>query len=205
MRKLKFLLDRESLQIIYTSFIRPILEYSDVVWDITQYEVNAIQKNQYEAAKIVTGATKLVSLDMLNQETGWESLQLRRSKHKLGLFYKMKNNLCPAYLSSLVPESFEGTTYNLRDSQNIRPEHSCTIKSFLPSDIREWSEFPIEVRNSTSLASFKYQLNKDTPKVPKYYNTGNRFLQIQHTRLRIGYSSLNQHLFFFFFFFEKHI
>ena len=104
----------------------------------------------------------------------------------------MKNNLCPAYLSSLVPESFEGATYNLRDSQNIRPEHSCTIKSFLPSDIREWNEFPIEVRNSTSLASFKYQFNKDTLKVPKYYNTGNRFLQIQHTRLRI-----NQHLFFF--------
>ena len=71
MRKLKFLLDGESLQIIYTSFIRPILEYSDVVWDnITQYEVNAIQKNQNEAAKIVTGATKLISLDMLNQETG---------------------------------------------------------------------------------------------------------------------------------------
>ena len=83
MRKLKFLLDRESLQIIYISFIRPILEYSDVVWDnITQYEVNAIQKIQNEAARIVTGATKLVSLDMLNQEIGWESLQVRRSKHK---------------------------------------------------------------------------------------------------------------------------
>ena len=56
MRKLKFLLNRESLQIIYTSFIRPILEYSDVVWDnITQYEVNASQKIQNEAARIVTG------------------------------------------------------------------------------------------------------------------------------------------------------
>ena len=56
MRKLKFLLDRESLQIIYTSFIRPILEYSDIVWDnITQYEVIALQTIQNEAARIVTG------------------------------------------------------------------------------------------------------------------------------------------------------
>ena len=31
MRKLKFILDRKSLEIIYTSFIRPILEYADVV------------------------------------------------------------------------------------------------------------------------------------------------------------------------------
>ena len=32
MRKLKFRLDRKSLEVIYTSFIRPILEYSDVGW-----------------------------------------------------------------------------------------------------------------------------------------------------------------------------
>ena len=38
MRKLKFTLDRKSLQTIYISFIRPLLEYADVVWDnCTQY------------------------------------------------------------------------------------------------------------------------------------------------------------------------
>ena len=42
MRKLKFILDRHSLEIIYTSFIRPVLEHADVVWDnCTQYEINA--------------------------------------------------------------------------------------------------------------------------------------------------------------------
>ena len=59
MRKFKYLLDRASLQIIYTSFIRPILEYADFVWDnCTQYEVNAMEKVQTEAARIVTGAIK---------------------------------------------------------------------------------------------------------------------------------------------------
>lgn len=29
MRKLKFLLDRESLNIVYVSFIRPVLEYAE--------------------------------------------------------------------------------------------------------------------------------------------------------------------------------
>ena len=39
MRKLKFQLDRKSLQIIYFSFIRPLLEYGDVVWsNCTLYE-----------------------------------------------------------------------------------------------------------------------------------------------------------------------
>ena len=144
---------------IYTSFIRPILEYSDIVWDnITQYEVIALQKIQNEAARIVTGATKLVSIDILNREIGWESLQDRRSKHKLCMFYKMKNNLTPTYLFSLVPETFVGTIYNLRDAQNVRPILTRTqlyYRSFLPSSIRDWNELPVEVRNSTSLASFK--------------------------------------------------
>ena len=64
MRKFKFLLDRRSLEIIYISSIRPLLEYADVVWDnCTRYEVIAIEKIQLEAARIVTGTTKLVSLD----------------------------------------------------------------------------------------------------------------------------------------------
>ena len=45
MRKLKFKLYRRSLQIIYFTFIRPILEYADVVWNnCTQYEVNELEK-----------------------------------------------------------------------------------------------------------------------------------------------------------------
>ena len=31
MRKLKFKLDRKSLEMIYTAFIRPLLEYGDVI------------------------------------------------------------------------------------------------------------------------------------------------------------------------------
>ena len=34
MRKLKFKLDRKSLETIYLTFIRPILEYGDVVWPV---------------------------------------------------------------------------------------------------------------------------------------------------------------------------
>ena len=81
MRKLKFKLDRRSLQIIYFTFVRPLLEYADVLWDnCTQYEINDLEKIQNEAARIVTGATKLVSINSLCTETGWETLSLRRKK-----------------------------------------------------------------------------------------------------------------------------
>ena len=41
--KLKFQIDRKSLQTIYFSFILPLLEYADVVWNnCTQYESNEL-------------------------------------------------------------------------------------------------------------------------------------------------------------------
>ena len=102
MRKLKFILDRQSLQAIYFSFIRPLLEYADVVWDnCTQHEANELEKIQAETARIVTGATRLVSIDSQRTETGWETLASRRHKHKSLLFFKMKSELSPSYLSSL--------------------------------------------------------------------------------------------------------
>ena len=46
-RTLKFHLDRKSLEIIYTSFIRPILEYSNKIWDnCTQYENDNLEKSK---------------------------------------------------------------------------------------------------------------------------------------------------------------
>ncbi|MCG8113032.1 MAG: reverse transcriptase domain-containing protein [Candidatus Thiodiazotropha taylori] len=200
MRKHKFILDRKSLQTIYISFIRPLLEYADVVWDnCTQYEVNELEKIQNEAARIVTGATKLVSIDALRSETGWETLSSRRKKHKLQMFFKMKNGLAPNYLSSLVPPSVGNTSaYQLRNALNISTVHASSqlyYNSFLPSVIRDWNDLPDEVRNSTSSDSFKRKLNANVGTPPKYYLFGNRLGQIYHARLRTNCSALNQHLF----------
>ena len=70
MRKFKFKLDRKSLETIYLIVIRPILEYGDVLWDnCSQYEKkNELDKIQNEAARIATGATKLVPLNALYNE-----------------------------------------------------------------------------------------------------------------------------------------
>ena len=94
LRKLKFTLDRNTLETIYTTFIRPLLEYGDVLFDnCTRQEKDDLEKIQHEAARIVTGATCLVSITKLMDEVGWESLETRRSKHKLIQFYRMTNGI----------------------------------------------------------------------------------------------------------------
>ena len=86
-RKLKFELDRTSLEIIYLTFIRPIFEYGDVIFDHwTNYGKQELEKTQREAARIATGTTKLFSVETLYKEIGWDTLETRRRKHKLTLF-----------------------------------------------------------------------------------------------------------------------
>ena len=70
-------------------------------------EKQNLEKIQIEEARIVAGATKLVSFQALFNETGWETLEALRKKQTLTFFYKMCNGLSPAYLSSLVPPNSE--------------------------------------------------------------------------------------------------
>ena len=170
----------------------------EVVWDnCTQYEKNELDKIQNKAARIVTGTTKLVSIRALYEEVKWDTLEERRRKHKLALFYKMANGLSPPYLSSLTPLP-RASSYNLRNTNNIQTIHARTnqqYNSFLLSKIRDWNNLTLDVRNSDSLYRFKRNLNNNDRFVPKYFYSGIRKLQILHTRLRTGCSSLNHDLF----------
>ena len=200
MRKFKYTLDRKSLETIYIAFIRPILKYADVIWDkCTQKEKHDLEKIQLEAARIATGTTKLVSVQNLYNEIGWETLDERRRKNKLVLFYKMYNDIAPSYLSSLVPRPDQNTSrYSLGNANNIRTIHSRTSQcynSFLPAVIRDWNDLPCPDRIIDTADDFKRQLNQGRVIVPKYFHTGNRSMQILHTRLRTGYSSLNYDLY----------
>ena len=68
MRKLKYVFSRCALNQTYISFVRPVLEYSSVVWDgCTVEQQTSLEKLQNEAARIVTSLTKSVSLNRLYQ------------------------------------------------------------------------------------------------------------------------------------------
>ena len=200
LRSLKFKINRHALEKIYISFIRPLLEYSDAVWDNASAESKKqLEAVHNEAARIITGGTKLCSIKNLLDDLGWESLQARREKHKLIIFYKMVNGLTPEYLQSLIPPIVQNTTtYNLRNSSDLRNVHARTnlfYNSFIPSTIRAWNDLSDEIKTAPSVASFKYRLNNNLKKPPKYYDTGSRIGQILHARLRMECSSLNAHLY----------
>ena len=112
----------QALEKIYFAFIRPLLEYSDSVWDNCSNEAKRqLDSIHHEAARIITGGIKLCSLEKLLADLGWDSLQERRTKHKLVIFYKIINNLTPNYLQEFVPPLVQdGNPCRLRSSSDIR-------------------------------------------------------------------------------------
>ena len=86
------------------------------------------------------------------------------------------------------------TRYNLRNSNDIQTIHTNSNlfhSSFFPATIRAWNNnFSDDTKEATSIASFKFHLNRNISKPPIYYNTGSRKGQILHSRMRMECSSL---------------
>ena len=93
MRKLNLLLPRLSLLTVYKCFIRPHLDYGDVIYDKPNLSslTNKIESVQYNAALAITGAIRGTSKEKLYQELGFESLKDRRLLRRLCYLYKNVN------------------------------------------------------------------------------------------------------------------
>ena len=197
----KFKLDRAALEKYYVSFVRPILEYADVVWSgAHDCNLSKLDRVQLRAMRIVTGATERSNINNLYSDTGWSSLAERRKLHKLSWFYKILNHMTPSYLEDAMPSLVEERThYDLRSGRNVsqlQTKKECYLKSFFPSTIHLWNSLPVEVRDSPTHSIFMSKVKSDmhTVKRPWYY-VGERFTNIHLARLRIGCSMLNGHLY----------
>ncbi len=199
MRLIKFKVKRKSLNQIYISYLRPIIEYASIVWDnCTIFEKDSLEKIQYEAARTVTGLTRSVSIDRLLREIGWVPLSDRRKIQKLTLVYKHKHGDLPYYLNELFPPTVaEINPYNLRNSNNfitLARRTEIYSKSVIPSSLQLWNELNSDIRESTSLSAFKAKLkdNFKPPVVPSYYLAGVRVNQfIMHVSETSVCSNLN--------------
>ena len=97
-RKLQPVILRTALLTIYKSFLRPHLDYGDVIYDraFNKSFQNKLESVQYNAALAITGAIRGSSREKLYQELGLESLKSRRWYRKLCLFFKLKENKHPS-------------------------------------------------------------------------------------------------------------
>ena len=84
LRKLHNFLPRAALITIYKAFIRPHLDYGDILYDQAYMSFHQkLESIQYNACLAITGAIRGTSKEKLYQEIGLEFLQLRRWYRKV--------------------------------------------------------------------------------------------------------------------------
>ena len=193
---------RHILKQIYVTYVRPIFDYSDVVYHghLTVTDSLSLERIQNRAARLITGTFRRTSSSALLKELGLTTLHSRRQINSLNILFKTKQN-APRYLQEIIPTTrLEITARKLRSSSNLTlpPNRVTSYKnSFISSTIRLWNKLPENIRMMTCSRSFKKAITKRLAlkKPPTYYVLGNKEDNILHTRLRLGMSSLNAHLF----------
>ena len=79
LRNLSNKLPRQAFVTVYKAFIRPHLDYGDIVFGKPNNDtfINKIEKAQYDAALTITGAIRGTSREKLYADLGIESLKFR--------------------------------------------------------------------------------------------------------------------------------
>ena len=79
-------------QLMYTTYVRPILDYGDIVYHgrLTVADSLSLEEIQNRAARLITGACRNTSNDKPLKELGWTTLRRRREINILLTFNKIK-------------------------------------------------------------------------------------------------------------------
>ena len=91
---------------LYVPYIRPIVEYSYVVFDSISDGVNTrIDKKIENVLVNCFRCHKGIAYAAILLELGWESLQARRERRKLILFADSVHGNAPSYLQQDLPHA----------------------------------------------------------------------------------------------------
>ena len=197
LRKLSTILPRQSLLTIYKSFIRPHLDYGDVIYDqpLNESPSNRIESVQYKAALAITEAIQESSRKNLYQELGLEHLHQRLWMRRLCLFYKAFRSKVPKYIQSLIPSMrTSARQLNIFTSFYCRTEYYQN--SFLPCVIKKWNKLDPNKWSCLSYESFRKALLH-------FIRTSKNVIFSTHeqvgiklvTRLRLGLCHWREHKF----------
>ena len=193
LKKLKYEFDRKSLETTFYSFISPNMEYGCHIWDNCSKRDSEILENlQLDMARIVTGARKGTSHQLLYSDTNWQTLAERRELIKLKKMITITNDKAPNYLKSLLPATIGSVRPNSRHPENffnVRARTERFRRSFIPSSVNIWNSSSVEERTVENIClAMKVKCNE-------LYYLGERQVNIKHAQLRLECSKLNAHLY----------
>ena len=164
-RYLSKYVSRDVLDQMYKLYVRPHLDYGDIIYhkfdpELTLEFTKKLETVQYSAALAVSGAWRGTNKCKLYEELGWEYLYHRRWYRGLIHFYKLKQSMLPSYLYNLIPPERE-LNYGLRRANIFDQPIERTNRysnTYFQNCPKEWNRLDISVRSSQTISEFKKKL-----------------------------------------------
>ena len=143
---------------LYKSFIRPYLDYGDIMYEqaFNSSFHEKLESIQYNGSSAITGAIRSASREKLYNELGFESLHARRWYRKLCYFYKFCIFKQPEYLFNLISVRTPNyITRNVDDVPYFNIRHNFFKNSFFPSAVIERSKLDSRLRKVKSFTDLR--------------------------------------------------
>ena len=195
MKYLSKYVSRKVLALTYKLYVRPHLDYGDVIYHNQRDDLmKLIEQVQYKAALIVTGCWQGTSREKLYEELGWEPLDQRRWGRRMTTWYKIVNGLTPSYLFEHVPSEAPRALRSFIPKAPIAKTERYQ-NSFFPYCIKEWNGLDKDIKYSPSLEKFKENINSLIRPHESFCCDKNKYGMKLLTQLRVDFSDLRDHRF----------
>ena len=166
-------LDGKLFKQLFTTFVRPHLEYAQAVWSPSSRKlVDMLENVQKRATKLVDGFCALEYEERLRR-LELPTLVYRRARGDMIEAFKHFHS----YDSALIPEVFKRQWYGIRNNgcQLVWREPKDGVRgiqanSYYYRIIKSWNELPSEVVNASTVNSFKARLDHAWKNLPTKYD-----------------------------------
>ena len=149
----------------YKSLVRPVLEYSSIVWGpFRKQNIDKIEMVEKRAATFVFGNYNCgANPTAMITELGWQSLAECRTKAKAMMIFKIQHCL------TAIPQSLfqQYPQHLVKQICHSSCRTNCYKFLFIPTAIKISNSFPSTIRSSHSLDTFKSSIENIT--LSNYY------------------------------------
>ena len=159
----KKFLRQGTLSKMYRGIVEPHFRYCCSVWGCCgKTQIDALQRLQNRAARIVTNSSYHVSATGLIKRLGWPTISDIILSETATIMFKSTNSLAPEYLSELFVKNSALNTMRLRNTEaDLRVPLFKTAngqKSISFRGPKLWNQLSSDVRLAPSLSTFKRRL-----------------------------------------------
>ena len=152
-------MDKKMFLLLYKALVRPILEYATVIWSPwLKKDIVAIEGVQRRATKLVKDIKDLSYEERL-RELGLPTLIYRRERADMVQMFKIMKEFDQVHLNTLQMNKSAKTKGHEMKIGKRHLNYKSIMNSFVPRSTNKWNSLPEACVNSTTVNSFKNNLN----------------------------------------------